>query len=165
MRAACCLLLLLLSCPTGLADETQWLITETADASQVDNLAEPRQSWQNRPVRKVAGALAVVLGLFFLVSIFLRNPAHSNSPDALMQCLGQTQVTSGVRLHLVKVGSRILVLHISGKHVERVAEIDDPQEVQQILATSHSQNGSATQSVGELLQRKHTASNPAAVRL
>lgn len=90
------------------------------------------------PIRRVGGALIVVVGGFLFVSLFFRNPASSVPAHAMMEPLGSVPIAPKIRLHLVRFGKRILVLHINGQNVQRVAELEDPEEVERLLS-SHSQ--------------------------
>lgn len=130
---------ILLCSSIGLADETEWLITDPPASTSANVAANQEETalvkWTQpgSATRKVGSAMAVVLGLLFLFTVLTKRGGQGTKSDMLMSSLGSMQVTPGVRLHLVKIGSRILVLHIAGKSVQPVAEIDDPREVEHIL--------------------------------
>lgn len=85
------------------------------------------------PIKKVGGSLAVVLGGFFLLTTLLRKKTNALPAHEMIETLGSVPITPKVRLHLVRFGARILVLHISGQNVQRVAELEEPAEVQKLL--------------------------------
>jgi len=139
------------------ADEAEWLVSETNPASTIAENGLQRSSVsedapRSQPsLRKVGGALAVVLGGFFLMTIFMRKQNNTLLANEMMEPLGSVQIAPKVRLHMVRFGSRILVLHIAGQNVQRVAELEDPEEVAKFLA-SKSDGATVPVSVGELLQ-------------
>lgn len=87
------------------------------------------------PTRVVLQGLAVVLGGYLLLVAVTRKRSRTTSPDhELLETLGSAQVTPRVRLHLVRLGKRLLLLHITPQRVDRVAEVTDPQEVMEMLS-------------------------------
>lgn len=89
---------------------------------------------REHPLRTVASSLAIVLGGFIvLTALFRKFERPRTKPSELMETLGAVQVTPKVKLHLVRLGKRVLVLHLGSNSVERVAEINDPAEVEQLL--------------------------------
>lgn len=90
----------------------------------------------HHPLRIVTSSLAIVLGGFALFLVWFRRQTAAVSTGA-MDTLGTIQVTPKVRLHLVRLGSRLLLLHLTPEKVERVAEVTDPSEVQSLLAAHH----------------------------
>lgn len=142
--------LLLLSSSLTLAGELDWLdvVPNNAATSASDDISP-----QRLPIRKVGGALAVVLGGFLLLTVLLRKQAPAIAANDMMEPLGSVQIAPKVRLHLVRFGSRILVLHISGQNVQRVAELDDAKEVERLLrGYPDRQAASLPVSVNDLLQ-------------
>ena len=90
----------------------------------------------HHPLRVVTSSLAIVLGGFALFLVWFRRQTAAVS-SGVMDTLGTIQVTPKVQLHLVRLGSRLLLLHLTPEKVERVAEITDPSEVQSLLAAHH----------------------------
>ena len=135
--------------PTGEGD-VQWIYGAPSDSAT----PLPRPSNGSQPsLKKVGGSLAIVLGGFFLLTVFLRKKTTALPAHEMIEPLGSVPITPKVRLHLVRFGSRILVLHISGQNVQRVAELEDPVEVQKLLGLC--QGGSSNSvpvSVNDLLQ-------------
>ena len=128
------LAIVLATCPLSfcMADELNWLSgpQEATSTTTFDT------SHQQLPIRKVGGALAVVVGGFFLLTQLMRKRNPGTTAHALMEPLGCVQIAPKIRLHLVRLGTRILVLHISGQNVQRVAELVAPNEVEPLLAAS-----------------------------
>ena len=142
--------MLLVGCSASItwADELAWLSGQPVASNEVPARSFPRASLQ-----KVGGALAVVLGGFFLLTIVMRKQSPRLPVNEMMEPLGSVQIAPKVRLHLVRFGTRIIVLHISGQNVQRVAELEDPDEVQQLLSTLHSnEKTSVPVSVSALLK-------------
>lgn len=118
------------------ADETDYRL---APAQHVRQGAMPSGSANVSPAKRnplvtVGSSLAIVLGGFaILAALFRKTEKPRAKPSELMETLGAVQVTPKVKLHLVRLGSRLLVLHLGANSVERVAEISDPEEVQNLL--------------------------------
>lgn len=144
------------------ADESQYLLTPQSSIDQTESTLHPdlrntqpkaavlpvgpRKS-QEHPLRTVVSSLAIVLGAFLLAAAILRKQGKSQTqtravPTAmhgdLMNNVGELQVSPEVKLNLVRIGSRLLVLHLSDDGVQTVAEISDEAEVQQLLNRSNS---------------------------
>ena len=141
------------------ADESQYLLTPQSSIDQIDTQLQsdsperqrdlvplpigPRDS-QKHPLRTVISSLAIVLGAFLLATAILRKQSKSQTPTSassgsalnLMDNMGELQLTPEVKLNLVRIGSRLLVLHLSDDGVQTVAEITDSAEVQQLLHRS-----------------------------
>ena len=90
----------------------------------------------HHPLRVVTSSLAIVLGGFAIFLVWFRRQTSVVS-SCVMDTLGTIKVTPKVQLHLVKLGSRLLLLHLTPEKVERVAEVTDPSEVQSLLAAHH----------------------------
>lgn len=142
------------------ADESQWLVSETIPATTRTTPGSSTSPLSQPSFRKVGGALAVVLGGFFLMTIFMRKQNNAMFANGMMEPLGSVQIAPKVRLHMVRFGSRILVLNIAGQNVQRVAELEDPEEVAKLLA-SKTHGATVPASVSELLQDvEHRSSVP-----
>lgn len=131
-------------------DELDWLSGENTGAISSD---EPSRLLPRSSLRRVGGALGIVLGGFILLTVVMKKSSPSSPVNAMMEPLGSVQIAPKVRLHLVRFGARILVLHISGQNVQRVAELEDPDEVKELLtARVGSDATSVPVSVSKLLQ-------------
>jgi len=106
----------------------------------------------NQTFRTVASGLAIVLGVFALLTALFRTQHVQNQSVALMQTLGAIQLTPKVKLHLVRLGNRLLVLYLSENSVQRIAEISDPDEVSMFLGSDNHETTSVPSRVDELLQ-------------
>ena len=120
----------------GFADERHLPFPASTDQQPHTSMAEDRSHVETNKIgnslRAAASSLAIVLGGFAIVSFVLRKP---NRPSTgVMQNLGQIQLTPQVMLHLMRLGDRLLLLHIANAQVQRVAEIQDAAEVRRILA-------------------------------
>ena len=117
-------------------DELEWL-HRNPPAAPTTPVSDDTPAARTQPsLQKVGGALAVVLGTFFLVTQFMRKQAHSLPTHDAMEALGAVPITPKVKLHLVRLGTRVLVLHIAGDSVQPVAEVSDPDEVSTLLSAS-----------------------------
>jgi|GEM_PF-5203772 len=124
------------------ADESQYLLSPPQTSPSATHLPSqlptPRSS-QRHPIRTLVSSLAIVIGAFLLLTLLLRKKGPSrtelneDSPHELMQSLGELSITPQVKLNLVRVGSRLLVLHVGEKSVQTVAEISGPEEVATLL--------------------------------
>ena len=68
-------------------------------------------------------------------------PVIEASSHRMMESLGELQLTAKLKLHLVRIGSRVLVLHLSQDAVQTVTEIVDPQEVATLTGGFNEENG------------------------
>ncbi|NOX56313.1 MAG: FliO/MopB family protein [Planctomycetes bacterium] len=81
---------------------------------------------------KTVTALAFVIGLILLVAKLLKKHGPTSVaglPDEAIELLGKRAIDRQQAIHLVRCGSRILVLGVSPGEVRTLAEITDPIEV------------------------------------
>lgn len=86
---------------------------------------------------KIFFSLALVIALFLAFAWLLKklNPAlASGLPRDVLSVLGQTTLTSRHRLFLVRFGSKLVLITVSGDQAEAVAELTDAREVSAILS-------------------------------
>lgn len=162
-----CLLVLLYGClaqPAN-ADESQLMLAPLS--SVVDGNA-PATSGSPGPlaggsVKTVLSSLAIVLGAFVLLTALLKKQEtrSSGTSSDILKSLGTVQVAPQTKLHLVRFGQRLLVLHVSVNTVQKVAEISDPEEVHQLLgdAGTHSELDTLGRPATELPLDTSTAVN------
>lgn len=140
------------------AEESQWSLSaipvSTSAAPPGKSNLKPLKAIGRDSMRTVLSSLAIVLGVFFLLSALFRKQHRRTEGPRMLETLGQVQVAPKVKLHLVRFGSRLLVLHITPNSVERVAEISDPDEVQRLL-NDHNDPAATYPQVDELLQEVH----------
>ena len=158
ISGAILLAVLLSASPAAGEGEVDWLYGASGESkvSSADNTVRSQPS-----IKRVGGALAIVLGGFFLLTLLLRKKSNSLPAHQMIEPLGSVPITSKVRLHLVRFGNRILVLNITGQNVQRVAELEDPDEVQKLLALSQGNSNSVSVSVTDLLQKMDSDSSVA----
>ena len=121
-----------------ITNQTQLVTTDIdekwfLDDPSTSNEQPSKEGLSNNSIRKVGSSLAIVLGLFSLVSLVMRRQKPAGQTTPLIETLGQVHLTPKVKLHLVRFGQRLLVLHVSPGTVQRIAEITDPAEVAQML--------------------------------
>lgn len=82
------------------------------------------------------GALLFVVALVFVLAKVFRKslPTRSFSlPEHVVQVLGRRSLDYRHTLHLVRCGSRLLLLASSAEGLRALTEIDDPAEVEQLV--------------------------------
>ena len=125
----------------------------TAPAStQPGSIAAP-----NVELPKVAAALAVVLGLAFVLRAVLRRvfPAVASAgATRAIQVLSRTVLAPRQQLMLVRVGRRLIVVGDSGGQMTALSEITDPDEVAALVGQVKDEKlSAAAPTFGGLLSR------------
>lgn len=96
----------------------------------------------------MAGALAVVLTLFFLFVWFARKTQPQSTarlPREVIESLGQMPMPGRQQLHLVRLGDKLVLLSVTAASTTAVAEITEPEEVERLTGLCRqSQPGSFT---------------------
>ena len=93
----------------------------------------------NESLVRMAGSLAVVLSLFLGILWMTRGRRSSKSirlGKETLEVIGQTTLTKNHTLHVVKLGERLLLVSAGESEVTCLSEISDPVEVEQLLATT-----------------------------
>lgn len=102
-------------------------------------------------------SLGVVLGLFFLVAWFVRGRGAQRGvalPNEAVETLGRFNLGSRQQAHLVRCGSKLLLVAVSPTSVETLTEITDPREVNHLLAIcQRSSPHGASAAFREVLER------------
>jgi len=87
------------------------------------------------------GALAVVVAVIFAVRMLLKRFAGS-APLArragAIEVLAQTRLAARQQLSLVRLGRRLVLLGSGPAGIRSLAEVTDPQEVEELLAAARS---------------------------
>lgn len=99
--------------------------------SQSESLTRSRSS-NSRSLVTTFGALCIVLGLFMgFLWLMKRNGAMQSNPEhaPLVEVLGSYRIGPRNDVSVVRFGSKLLALSVSGNGTETLAELDDPQEV------------------------------------
>ncbi len=105
--------------------------------------------------------LAVVVGGLLIASRWLRvhGPASLRGlPNEAVEALGQRVLSRGVSVHLVRCGSRMLVLGVGPDGVRTLSEITDPVEVDLLAGACRRRDETANgQSFAQLFTRDAAA--------
>jgi flagellar biogenesis protein FliO len=105
----------------------------------------------------VGTSLAVVLGLFFVMTYFIRRnlPRGVQAPPGeVLEVLGRAPLPGKQQLQVVRFGSKLVLLSVTPEGVEAVAEITQPDEVQQITALCRRESqGSSAHAFQEILSQ------------
>jgi flagellar biogenesis protein FliO len=106
---------------------------------------------------KTMGALTVALALVFLTAKVLRRtvPAVRTAlPDGVVQVLGRKVLDYRHTIHLVRFGSRMLILGTSQEGMRTLSEITDPVEIDYLAGLCKiSEPASISDTFGQLFQR------------
>lgn len=105
----------------------------------------------------VAGSLAIVLGLFFVVVWCSRrfSPAGSSQlPKEAVETLGRAPLSAKQQLQLLRVGSKLLLVAHSPAGIQTLTEITDATEVEHLTALCRrSQSGSSSAAFRQVLNQ------------
>lgn len=86
-------------------------------------------------VKKLAFSVAVVALLFFVLLLILKKFSPQDAPklprDAF-EILGKSQLAFRHQLYLLRCGEKLFVVSISQNGVDRIGEIDDPEEADRL---------------------------------
>ena len=83
----------------------------------------------------VAGSLAVVLGIFFLVAWGMRRAAPAGSsllPGEVLEVLGRAPLAQRQQVSLVRCGKKLLLVSTTPTGAETLTEITEPEEVDRL---------------------------------
>lgn len=112
----------------------------------------------------VAGSLAVVLGLFFLLTWLMRRGMPSSVarlPDDVVSVLGKAPLLGRQQLHVLRFGNKLLLVCASTSGFEKLAEITEPEEFQRIVGLcDRSESGTPTTTAGRILGRLVAGGSP-----
>lgn len=105
----------------------------------------------------VGTSLAVVLGLFFVLTYFIRRNLPKGvqpAPGEVLEVLGRAPLPGKQQLQVVRFGSKLVLLSVTNDGVEAVSEITDPDEVQQLTALCRRETpGSSAHAFHEILSQ------------
>jgi len=105
----------------------------------------------------VAGSLAVVLGLFFAFAWAMKRASPRGSvllPAEVFEILGRAPLAGRQQVHLLRCGSKLLLVSITPAGTETLTEVTDPLEVDRLAGLcrqAHPQ--SATAAFREVFQQ------------
>lgn len=105
----------------------------------------------------VVGSLGAVLGLFFLLAWAMRRGtpgAISLLPREALEVLGRAPLAGRQQVHLIRLGSKLVLISASAAGVETLSEVTEPDEVQRLTALCRQgQTGSAASMFRQTLDR------------
>jgi flagellar biogenesis protein FliO len=90
-----------------------------------------------RTVVSVGGSLGAVLGLFFLLAWAMRRGvpgAVGLLPAEALEVLGRAPLAGRQQVHLVRLGSKLVLVSVSPAGTETLSEVTEPDEVQRLIA-------------------------------
>lgn len=112
----------------------------------------------------VMASLGFVLGLFFLVAWLMRRGMPGTIPTlskSVVEVLGRVPMAGRQQMQLLRVGNKLILVHMSLTGVETLTEIDDPAEVDRIAGLcQQGQSHSSTRVFHDMLDqmgREHRA--------
>jgi flagellar biogenesis protein FliO len=85
----------------------------------------------------VVGSLGAVLGLFFLLAWAMRRGAPGAIgllPCEALEVLGRAPLAGRQQVHLVRLGSKLVLVSVSPTGAETLSEVTEPDEVQRLIA-------------------------------
>ncbi len=97
----------------------------------------------------VAGSLALVLGIFFLVAWGIRRAAPAAGtalPGEVFEVLGRAPMASRQQVYLLRCGNKLILVSVTAAGAETLTEITDPAEVDRLAGLcrqAHPQSATA----------------------
>lgn len=125
---------------SSLSTESPDSVPERTDALAAIRKLDPRVN----EVTKVLGALAVVIGLLFMLRAAFRRAGgmmamgSAGRPSGVLEILARYPVGRGQSLMLLKMARRIVLVHHHGTAMTALSEVSDPDEVAALLARMES---------------------------
>ncbi len=108
-------------------------------------------------VLKVAGALGLVLGLFFIVAWAMRRVSPASPPPLpaeVLEVLGRAPLAGRQQVHLIRLGRKLVLVSITPAGIETLTEVTEPEEVDRLAGLCRqAMPGSATAAFREVLQQ------------
>jgi flagellar biogenesis protein FliO len=108
----------------------------------------------------IGSSLAVVLGLFLLVAWGVKRAMPGRSgllPSEVVEVLGRASLGARQQVHLVRCGSKLLLVSATPGGMETLTEIAEPDEVQRLAALCRqTQPGSTTAAFRQVFQQLAT---------
>lgn len=95
-----------------------------------------------RMVWPLAAVLGVIIGLTYVSRRWLTK-VNKIAPDGAIKMLARHYISGKQSLCLVRVGTRVVLLGVTPERINAIAEISDPQEAADVLATAHRGSKSA----------------------
>ncbi len=129
-------------------------------------LPPPPDVSPGRSLVVVGGSLMVVLGVFFVVAWLSRRGMTGASqvlPADVVEVVGRATLAGRQQMHLVRLGSKLVLISVMSNGAETLAEVTDVDEVNRLLGLCRqTQSGSVTRSFQEVFRQlsgngEHTA--------
>jgi len=124
-------------------------------AGQANGIQRDRRRSGPPSVVTVAGALAVVLGIFFVVAWGMRRatpPGSAPLPGEAFQVLGRAPLAQRQQAYLLRCGNKLLLVSVTATGSETLTEITDPVEVDRLAGLCQQANpNSATAAFRQIL--------------
>ncbi len=112
----------------------------------------------------VGSSLAVVLGLFFVVAWLLRKATPGDCPvlpKEAIEVLGRATLSGRQQVHLIRLGSKLVLVCVTPGGVEALSEVTDPAEVDHLAGLCRqSLPNSSTAAFRQMLQQFTARSTP-----
>jgi flagellar biogenesis protein FliO len=123
-----------LGAPSGMRMPAEGLDSVSADEGGLLGAFD----WRKNELLRVAGAMAVVIGLIVLVRVVLSRSglatAGAGRPSGVVEILGRFPVARGQTLLLIKFARRIVLVQQNGQSMTTLSEVSDQNEVAALLA-------------------------------
>ncbi|MBL4700444.1 MAG: FliO/MopB family protein, partial [Phycisphaeraceae bacterium] len=116
-------------------------------------LGSDSSAWVLKTITSLGVVIGLILALRMGINKLSGRPAMG-SRSGIVEVLSRTSISPRNQVLLLRLGQRIIVVSEGPAGVRTLANLDDPDEVAQLLATvSSSRPGSITQSFNQLLNR------------
>ena len=106
-------------------------------------------------IASVIGSLGIVLGLFFLVTWLFRRGMPKGAaqlPSDVIEVLGRAPLAGRQNMHLIRLGSKLILVSATPGGMDTLAEVTDPLEVDRLLGLcKQAQPNSVTGTFKQLL--------------
>ncbi len=98
----------------------------------------------------IGSSLAVVIGIFLIVAWLMRRATPRTNwalPDEVVEVLGRAPLAERQHVHLLRCGSKLLLVSVTPDGAETLTEITDDDEVERLSALCR-QNKPGSSSAG-----------------
>ncbi len=102
---------------------------DSADSAACRGRAWPRCDCRPHRCKRWLGGLGAAVGLFLIVAWIMRRGMPKGSgvlPREVVELLGRAPLAGRHQLHLLRLGSKLLLVSMSQAGVETLAEVTDP---------------------------------------
>jgi flagellar biogenesis protein FliO len=138
------------------------LPARSTPADSAGSLTKSRATTPTTSIWGTVAALAVVIGGLAIAGRYLRKhgPAALRAlPHEAVEPLGQRLLSRGVSVHLLRCGTRVLIVGVGPDGARTLSEITDPAEVD-LLTGACRRRDSERPSFARALRRTDSASRP-----